>query len=236
MGMALSLVIFSASIPALSYEFIGWEHGATGYKFAFGEAEKEDSPMILFFHKDSDEWSERMKEEYLADPGVEKFLNEIPRAEVNIGAGDFEKDLAAEYGVEEEPALFVVLPFSNNKPLGVSPFLKDRDMTPDEFITNIRNIFILGYNEKAHEYFEKQDYDESLEYLKKAEILDPSRSYAFYAAGIVYHTIAIKRRDSGALKKAEKNYLKALEIDPDHKESREGLKDLREDAKKLGIK
>ncbi|GAF68632.1 unnamed protein product [marine sediment metagenome] len=56
---------------------------------------------------------------------------------------------------------------------------------------------------------------------------DPENVYAYYAMGLVYHTISYNQKDSDLLEKAEENYSKALEIDPNHEESLKGLENLR---------
>jgi hypothetical protein len=45
--------------------------------------------------------------------------------------------------------------------------------------------------------------------------------------GLVYHTIGYHQKDPDILVKAEENFSKALEIDPNHEESLKGLDNLR---------
>jgi tetratricopeptide (TPR) repeat protein len=223
---------FIISDFALSFEFAGWGHGATGYELAVIDAQKGESPMILYFHMDSNESCERLENEYLGVYEVDEFLINIPKSEIDLGGGEFEKAIADQYGVVNNPALFVIFPAWKSEPQGVTPFSENLDMTLDEFINNIRNIFILGYNNKANEYFEKEEYDKALKYLETAKGFDPNRAYSYYAIGAVYHAIAVEKRDSESIKKAEENYMKALEIDPDYKDSQEGLDTLRKDIDK----
>jgi len=220
---------------ALSFELVGWYNGASGYEFAINEAQEKESPMILFFNVDSDEICERLKNEYLGVYNVIEFLNDFPKVEINLGGEEFEKAIAEQYGVEQDPALFVVFPSLEIEPKGFTPFLADRDMTVDEFIENIRGIFILGYSDRAYEYFEEEDYENALKYLEMAKGFDSGRAYPYFAIGTVYHAIAIRENSPEYITKAEENYLKALEIDPDYKECKEELEKLRNDIHKIAV-
>jgi len=53
---------------------------------------------------------------------------------------------------------------------------------------------------------------------------------------ISYHSIAYKEKDVKQLKRAEGSYMKALEIDPDHRGSKKELRKLRRVMEKLGIR
>ena len=221
---------------AFSFEFAGWNHGATGYELAVIDAQKGEGPMILYFHIDSNESCEKLENEYLGAYEVDEFLINVPKSEINLGGTEFEKAIAAQYKVENDPALFVIFPAWKSEPQGVTPFLEDHDMTLNEFINNIRDIFILGYNNKANTCFEEEEYDKALKYLETAKGFDTNRAYSYYAIGAVYHTIAVEKRDSESVKKAEENYLKALKIDPNCKDCQEALDTLRKDIDKINVR
>jgi tetratricopeptide (TPR) repeat protein len=218
---------------AHSFEFAGWGHGATGYELAVIDAKEGELPMILYFHIASDESSERLENEYLGVYEVDDFLTNIPKSEINLEGTEYEQAIASQYKVENDPALFVLFPAWESEPQGITPFQEDHDMTLNEFINNIRDIFILGYNNQANASFEKEEYDKALKYLETARGFDPNRAYAYYAIGTVYHAIAVEKKDAESAEKAEENYLKALEIDPNYKDSQEALDSLRKDIDKI---
>ena len=148
----LSIVItFAMSDSAFSFGFIGWGIGATGYELGFYEAKKREEPMFLFFRLDSNEFCERLENEYFNVDKVYDFFMDYSKVVIDLEGDIFDKDLADKYDVEEGPAFFIIFPFLEIEPQGVSPFLKDRDMTVDEFIQNIQKIFILTYNNKGQE-------------------------------------------------------------------------------------
>jgi tetratricopeptide (TPR) repeat protein len=233
LSLIITLVLFDF---ALSFELVGWYSTVSGYEFAVKEAQEKESPMILFFYSDSDESSQRLKDEYLGIYNVVEFLSDTPKATIDLNGGEFEKAVAAQYGVEQNPTLFVIFPSLEIEPQGVTPFLEDHDMTVDEFIENLRGIFILAYGDRAYEYFEEEDYENALKYFEIAKEFDAGRAYPYFAIGTVYHAIAIEENSLESITKAEENYLKALEIDPDYKECKEELEKLRNDIDKIAVR
>ena len=223
----LMLICLPFSDPALSYEFYEWEQGAEGYELALMSAEENEKPLILYFQIEDSAWCKRMNENYLATYEVEVFFSEIPKVVINPDKGEPEKALTAKFGVEQFPALFITIPSFKTKPRRVHPFSKDHNMTVDEFINEIKQIIVSHYNKKAYSYFEKKEYDKVFEYFEKALKYDPKDAYSYYAMGIIYHSIAADKNDPEFLKKAEESFLKALEIDPKHKESKVELEKVR---------
>ncbi|MBW2609400.1 MAG: hypothetical protein JRC68_03535 [Deltaproteobacteria bacterium] len=221
---------------AISYEFYDWGHGAIGYELAVMDAEEDKKPLILYFYLDSDEWSEKMNNDYLAVYEVEAFLIGIPKVEINPGKGGQEKSIAVKYGVDRCPAFFVSIPSFGSKPQRIHPFSKDHNLTVDEFIKELKGVIVYQYNEKAYQHYEKKEYEEALKYFEMARDFDPGKAYTYYAIGTVYHSIGFEKNDPEYLEKAEENYVEALEIDPDNKETKEELKKLREGMEKLGVK
>jgi tetratricopeptide (TPR) repeat protein len=84
----------------------------------------------------------------------------------------------------------------------------------DQFLSNIPKVEISSS-------------EEALKYYEMSLSFDSENVYAYYAMGLVYHTIGYNKNDSDLLEKAQENYSKALEIDPKHEESRKGLDNLR---------
>ena len=99
-------------------------------------------------------------------------------------------------------------------------------MTPDEFISAIKERITYKYNNEGYSLFKNKQYEEALKYYEMSLNFDPENVYAYYAMGLVYHTISYNQKNSALLEKAKENYSKALEIDPNHKESRKGLDNL----------
>jgi tetratricopeptide (TPR) repeat protein len=118
------------------------------------------------------------------------------------------------------------MPAFSNKAEKISPFLKRGHMTPDEFLQAIREKITRQYNNKAYSYMRNKDYETALEYYEKSSQFDPENAYAYYGIGFCYHSMAYQEKDRELLERAEENYLRALEIDPDHEGSRRDLEKL----------
>jgi len=233
--VSVSLSLFIASW-AVSYDFFDWEHGHVGYEIAVMDAEEDEEPFILYFHRESDELSEKMNSDYFIVYEVEGFLADIPKAEIDPNEGEQEKALAAKHGVKQFPAFFVSIPSFGGEPQRIHPFSKDHDMTADEFIQTIKSFITSQYNRKGYDLFEKKEHENALKYFGMASEFDPDRAYTYYAVGVVYHTIGFEEKDLEYIKKAEENFLKALKLDPKHKESEQELERVLENVKILGFK
>ena len=101
-------------------------------------------------------------------------------------------------------------------------------MSTHDFIDAVKARITNKYNNKGYSLYKNNQYEEALKYYEMALNFDPENVYAYYAAGIVYHTIGYDQKDLDLFEKAKENYSKALEIDPNHEESRKGLENLQE--------
>lgn len=225
--MALGLFI-NPAVPdrAFSYSFPYWEKGPAGLELALMYAEEGEKPLIVYFHIDSSAWNERMNDEYLANYEVEEFLQDIPKAEINPDEGEAEAAIAAKYGADQYPAFLVYIPSFNTEPRRIHPFSKS-EMTTADFLKVIKENIVYEYNKRAFECFENKDYENAVKYYEMSLQYDPDSVYTYYAMGSVYNFLAAEQNDRALLKKAEENYSKALEIDPEHELSIEALEKLR---------
>ena len=211
---------------ALTYELAGWYQGESGYRYALDTSKENKTPLILFFYLDSDKVCQKLDDVYFSAYAVYDFLNDIPKVAINLKGDEFETELAEKLEVKGDPTLLILFPFTKKDPVKTSPFLKERDMTPEEFASNIRNIFSLTYNEMGYTFFTQQKYEEAIKYYDLSIQYDSKRAYSFFALGSVYHAMAIEEKDMKYLKKAEEYYMKALKLDPENKECKEELKKL----------
>lgn len=233
--IAVIILTVSLSRPSFSYEFIDWNNWDIGYDIALRDAEDYESPLIIYFHKDTEPESQKMTEEFIAQSDVEDFLDAILKSELEPVVDYRAEATAQKYGVENYPALVVLIPSIMTEPQIVDPYMDGGKLTVDEFIGNIREIITFNYSEKAHQLFGEERFEDALKYLEKSLEIDPDRAYTHYALAIAYHTIAIKDKDIHIFEKAERSYKRAMELDPEDKDSEAGLKDLYDDIEKLGL-
>jgi tetratricopeptide (TPR) repeat protein len=225
----IAMGFFSVDI-ALSYDFQDWEHGSAGYVLARDRALEEEIPLVLYFHQSSSELSKKMSDEYLASPDVESFLRVVSKAEIDPNAGVVEADLSLEFGIKEYPVLMMSIPALDVKLEQIDPFSPGRNpMTVDQFLKILKGKIVFPYKSKGHENYEKDEYVEALRYYEVALGFDPADASIYYAMGVIYHILFIEDGSEALFEKAEESYLKALEIDSSHKESKAELEKLRED-------
>ena len=212
----------------LAYDFTDWYHGASGYEDALEEVIDAEKPLILYFHREGCKWCKKLDSEYLASDKMDQFISNIPRVEISSAKEAPEKALYDKYGVTGVPAFFVLMPSIDSKPAkSISPFIKGKHKTTDEFVDAIKRRITYKYNNKAYSLFRNKQYEEALKYYEMSLNFDPRNVYAYYAIGLVYHTIGYNQKAPDLFVKAEENFSKALEIDPNHEESLKGLDNLR---------
>ena len=66
--------------------------------------------------------------------------------EINPDKGKAEKALFKKFGLTGYPSFLVLIPKLSSDPVMVSPFLKGRALTVEEFLDKIREGIVLGYN------------------------------------------------------------------------------------------
>jgi len=231
--LTLTILIIFSNKYVYSYDFYFWENGIDGHETALSNAKKDDKPLIVYFHIESSIWNERMNNEYLSSVLIEDYLMEIPKVEINPERKDSEKDLASKYKLEQFPAFLIFIPSINNDFKRIHPF-SETDMSAEEFLNTIKETISYEYNSKAFSYFEKKEYDEALKYYNMSSTYNPESAYTYYAIGTVYNYIYYNDDKSlEFLKRAEESYKKALEVNPDHEESKIELEKLEKELMRV---
>ncbi len=239
LSLTKSILVFLAIMSAAPCfaspdGLVGWYHGSFGYESALEESRKNETPVILFFYIDSDEYCQKLGTDYFAAYDVYSYLEDIPKVDINLKGNEFEIEVAKKYNIGEGATLLLIFPFATTDPVQTSPFLDDRDMTPLEFAANLKNIFSLTYNKLGYSFFENHEYDKAVNYYELSIKYDPNRSYSYFALGSVFHAMAIQKKDMTFAEKAEESYKKAIKLDRECEECKKELEKLYENIKKLG--
>jgi len=119
-----------------------------------------------------------------------------------------------------------------NEPKKVNPFLKDKEMTTEEFLQRIKDVIVGQYSDIGNEYLQNKRYEEAIHHFEMAIEVDPEKAYGYYAIGVVYHTRSAESNDIEYAEKAQEFYKKALKIEPDHIESIQELERFRQNLDK----
>ena len=215
---------------------VGWDHGSTGYENVMDKAKTKETPCVLFFYRELDRFCQKLGNDYFSKYEVYSFLEDIPKVDIDLGGNEFELELAEKYKVNSfDPTLLVVFPFSELDPIRITPFLDKKDMTPEEFVSTLKNVFSLTYNKIAFSYFEEQEYEKAIKYYEISIKYDSERAYTYFALGTAYHGMAVEEKAPEYLKTAEEHYQKALELDPEFKECKDELEKLHDNMRKMGV-
>ena len=158
---------------------------------------------------------------YLNNPGLIMLLHERP------DSGEDEMALSSKSGVTRYPAFLVSIPAFKTDPERVHPFAKEKDMSVDDFLLAIKGRIAHIFSKKAFASFESKAYEAALKYYKLALDYDPKSFYAYFAMGMVHEKIGVEKESIESLLDAETTFLKALEIDPNHKDTKAALENIR---------
>ncbi len=208
---------------ATAYEYFNWNAGFAGYEIAMMDAEKNGSPLIIYFYLDSDELTKKMNNEYILTDQVKNFLTDIPKVAIDADYDKKYNGLSRNLGIENFPALLISIPSLKTEIHKVHPFSENNQMTIDDFIDEIKKFFTYHYNIKAYSLFEEKNYEMALELLEKSIELDNENPYTYHVMGVIYHTIGAEKKDSDILTLAKENYKKVLEFDPENEEVKDEL-------------
>lgn len=231
----LSVLLLSPSRSS-AYDFYGWYHGAAGYKDAIQEAEYDDKPLIVYFYTESCKWSQKMNSKYLAAYEVDDFLSRMSKVEINPYKGSAEKALKDKYHVTGYPTFFVSVPSISSRNERVHPFTNDGEWTIAQFIEAVRSKIVTVYDNKGYSYYQSKEYEEAINHYDIALSFDPEDVYAYYGRGTTHYAMAYENEDSSLLEEAETDFLNALDIDPEHKESKKQLEHLQKTMEKMGLR
>jgi tetratricopeptide (TPR) repeat protein len=226
----LSTVLFGVALlnisPLVADTFRNWGHGVSGHEDALGQAQDAGSPLILYFHTDWCKWSKKFNSEILASWEIENFISDIPKVEINPDKGSAEKALKKKYGIKGYPTVLLCVPAISNKTFRVSTSIKGGNLSAYSFLEEIKDRISRLYNQEALSCHKRKEYEDALGYLGNALEYNSESVYAYYLTGFVYHTLGADDQDNELLEKAEENYQKALELDPDHKGANQELNKL----------
>ncbi len=211
---------------AAAYDFFYWDRGDTGHESALYGAELAEKPLILYFHVQGNVWCEKLNNTYLATEKIEGFLMEMYKVEIDPDRGEDEMALSSRYGITRFPAFLVLIPAFKSEPERVHPFAKEKDMSVDDFLLAIKARIAHIFSKKAFASFESKAYEGALKYYQLALEYDPKSFYAYFAMGMVHEKIGVEKESIESLIDAEINFLKALEIDPSHKDTKAALENV----------
>lgn len=223
----LLLSSVTAALGASARSLSSWEHGVGAHDRVLESARRSGEPVIVYFNTDWCGWCRRLNTDYLPSYQVRAVLDRLQKVEINPENGSAEDRLFDRYNGRGFPTFLVAIPSSGQRPVKITPFRKNGQLSQADFADLLRSTIAGQYDREAHELHKRGDHDRALAMLEQAVQYDPGDAYAHFLQGRIYHQLATERRDAALLYKAKSFYQRALELDPDHRGSRQGLETLK---------
>jgi tetratricopeptide (TPR) repeat protein len=223
----LSACLLSLSVAGVALAqagtFSGWQHGAAGHAQASAAAERSYQPLVVYFHTDWCPWCLKLNERYLGSGSVREILARMHKVEINPERGLSEESLFRRYGGSGFPSFFVLLPGSGERPVKLSPFRGSGEQSVNEFAETIKAAATSHYDRWALKLHRDGDDELARKVLEKSLAFNPRPAYSYYLQGTILHKTGHELRDVDLLRKARSAYERALQLDPGHQASRQGL-------------
>ncbi len=210
-----------------SLSFSSWEEGADGYETIMTTAHSLEEPVILYFHADWCPWCKKLERNYFSHDQFKEFLNNILRVKMIPDNSAEEKQLFKQYKGTGYPSIFIYIPAFGSRHTKMYPFRKGEDWTPEKFIHKLRDYIVLAYSKHAYHSQNKGQYEEARYYYRKALLYNRENADIFFRIGLTYHKEGYEKRDVKRLLLAKASYLEALKYEPNHQETLNNLKGLK---------
>jgi thiol-disulfide isomerase/thioredoxin len=204
-----------------------WEEGAQGYETIMTTAHSSEEPVIVYFLADWCPWCKKLGRNYFTHYEFKNFLNNILRVKITPDNSTEEKQLFKQYKGTGYPSIFIYVPAFKSRPTKMYPFREGEDWSPEEFMHELRDHIVWVYNNHAYNYVNNGQYEEARYYYRKALLYNRENAHIFYSIGLTYHKDGYERRDVKRLLLAKASYLEALKYEPNHQESLNSLKRLK---------
>lgn len=193
----------------------GWPNGTASYKKIHTAASKDQRPLLVYFYTDWCSYCKRLNREYIKSALFQELSGGLYKVQINPEKSrKAERLFKVKYQGTGYPTVIVSIPGLSKQFRKYHPFSRQGDMTPGEYVNQIRGAIAGEYNRHAYSLFEKKQYKTAREYLYKSLTYDVNNKYALTLVGITYHQQGYEKRDRVLMKKAREVYEKALSIYP----------------------
>jgi|GEM_PF-2434594 len=119
-----------------TYDY-AWLEGESGFRSGIEQAAREGRPVVMYFYTDWCGYCRQLENNLLEDATVEDYTKYLVKIRINPDKGQFQRQLAREYGIRGYPSLFV-LPDLDSKPKRISQSRGGRLKSPSEFVDTLK--------------------------------------------------------------------------------------------------
>jgi thiol:disulfide interchange protein len=95
----------------------GWYYGSEGFERASAEQKTSGAPVLLYFYTDWCGWCKKLDADVFSSPEFKQRYGSVLKVKVNAERKGADRNLALQYGVQGFPALYVLRPGTNQRPL-----------------------------------------------------------------------------------------------------------------------
>ncbi|MCI0505490.1 MAG: thioredoxin family protein [Gammaproteobacteria bacterium] len=127
---AAALMAFQLTQFTVNTSLNHWHSGAKGYQSALALQKTTHKPVVVFFHTDWCASCKRLRENVLATPEFDQYLENVIPVKINPESGSKEREIADNYGVTGYP-VFLLINANADK---VTRIRTSQNLSPQQFI------------------------------------------------------------------------------------------------------
>lgn len=221
--LAISCLLATSCGLASADSLAGWSHGADGYNEIVKAAFNSGEPVILYFHTDWCRYCKQLDSEYLSNSAVSGALASFRKVEINPESGAPEKQLGAQYGVTGYPTLLALIPAAGKTTRRFAPDFDSSLPDTTGFVKEMKETISGLYTEAAIKMDGEGNPEGALKCFQLAAKYSPQSADAYCNVGLAFERLARIKKDMALVQKAKESYTRALELDPQHRNSQDRL-------------
>lgn len=117
----------------------GWLNGGASFEPALELQRELKVPLVVYFYVDWCPYCHALEREYFPAASVSEYLRSVIKVRINPELSRADRGVANAFGVGGYPSFFVI-GAPNMPPIKLSPFRRDRNLTPAEFTKQCREV------------------------------------------------------------------------------------------------
>jgi tetratricopeptide (TPR) repeat protein len=207
---------------------LGWMQGAKAYQRMFQLSAQQEQPLLVYFYSDNCKSCRNLNWKYLEHDAFRKFLTKINKVQLNPERSESENKLAVHYkAATGEPYVYVLIPgITRPEKVKLSFAEHASDASIKALIQRIQTIVAKAYNLKGYEFVKYGRSARARIYFEKTLDYSENNTYSLLMLARGYHLEGSRLQSEKKLNQAKHYYELVLSIDPGHKKSKAGLRQL----------
>lgn len=218
------LIVFFISFNSSANALSDWPKDAQ-YPKIVRKASADESPLIVYFYTDWCSYCKRLNKEYLSTKNFKELSLELHKIQINPEKSSKAHSLfKSKYRGTGYPTIIVSVPGISEEFLQLQPFLKQGNLSPSEYVKELRAMIAQIYTKTAFKLFNIKKYKQARKYLYKSLTFNKNDKNALTLIAVTYHEEGVEKQNNTLLEKAKTVYEKALSIYPNDPDLLKNLK------------